>query len=258
MNEFVEKTKEALETLNQHDKKYDENRIAQRGFDIEENDNNKQDCVLIIGLNPAGDEKDAKREKDINLPYLYCLDLDNKNVNIKTHCTYVKYFRPILKFVNNITDNNAKWAWCNYEENDINKICEHNDLKKYKKEILAYYNEVKCRNIAVYIGDMFYYHETKSNEIPLCKNLGNYYEEMLKLHITCLRKHNKNIKFIYINSATVSHKLNNKKDETFSIIDEVPVFYGGMLSGMRCMDSFSVKRLEKEINEKIKGNKKQV
>lgn len=174
MNEFVEKTKEAL---NKDHKKYDENRIAQRGFDIAKNDKNKQDCVLIIGLNPAGDEKDAKREKDINLPYLYCLDLDNKNVNIKTHWTYVKYFRPILKFVNNITDNNAKWAWCNYEENDINKICEHNDLKKYKKEILAYYNEVKCRNIAVYIGDMFYYHETKSNEIPLCKD--NYYKEML-------------------------------------------------------------------------------
>ncbi len=255
MNKFVEKT---INALNQHDKKYDKNRIAQRGFDIEENDDNEQDCVLIIGLNPAGDEKDAKRENDSKLPYLYCLDVNDKKVNVRIKYAYPKYFRPILQFVNNITNNNAKWAWCNYEENDIKKFCEHDDLKENKKEILDYYNNVKYRNTSVYIGDMFYYHETKSNEIPLYKNLDNYYEDMLKLHINCLKEHNKNIKFVYINNATVSHKLNNKKDETFSMIDNVPVFYGSMLSGMRCMDSFSVKRLEKEIEKNMNSNKKQV
>ena len=105
---------------------------------------------------------------------------------------------------------------------------------------------------------MFYYHETNSKNIPRKKkyeliNDGyNYYLKMLKLHIEKLKECNKKIKFVYINNAEVSNLLCGNDSKTNDCIDDVKVFYGGMLSGGRCMDNFSKRRLMSEIKEYLK------
>lgn len=74
---------------------------------------------------------------------------------------------------------------------------------------------------------------------------------MLQLHIKTLKDANKKIKFIYINSAKVSHWLCGDMKKTFDEIDNVKVFYGSMLSGQRSMDVFSRLRLINEIKENL-------
>lgn len=56
INEFIKKTKEAL-AISEHDP-----RLGVRGFEFD-NSTSEKDCVLVIGLNLAGDEEDAKMRK---------------------------------------------------------------------------------------------------------------------------------------------------------------------------------------------------
>lgn len=252
-NKFVVKTKDALDIDTNNEK-----RLAINGFEVY--DDKDEECILIMGLNPAGKDEDATQDKNRaknKLPYLYCLD-NEKEID---GWTYPTYYRPILRFVNNITGSDAKWGWCNVYENMIkDKIHKNTALEKRKDEISAYYNSNKDKNYSIYIGDMFYYHETSSKEIEkLFKGKSSYYRKMLEMHIEYLEQHKKTVKLIYINSAMVSHGLCDNKVNTYddSSFNGIPIFYGGMLSGGRAMDSFSVKRLENEINNKHIFNYKQ-
>ncbi|WP_241525201.1 hypothetical protein [Streptococcus oralis] len=64
-NKFIDKTKVGL------DLDEDDPRLGVRGFEFD-NSTSEKDCVLVIGLNPAGDKEDAKNEEDIRT-YLYSL-----------------------------------------------------------------------------------------------------------------------------------------------------------------------------------------
>ena len=54
-NVFIAKTKAGL-VLDENSE--DLSRIAPRGFEI--TDSKKEDCILVMGLNPAGDSTDAE------------------------------------------------------------------------------------------------------------------------------------------------------------------------------------------------------
>ena len=75
---------------------------------------------------------------------------------------------------------------------------------------------------------------------------------MLHLHLEQLKNMNKEILFVYINNAKVSAWL-SKGDtyKTYDEIDGVKIFYGSMLSGQGCIDSFSKRRLINEILNNI-------
>lgn len=237
---FIEKTKSVL-------KNYESNRIAPRSFEISPNDTKKEQCVLIIGLNPAGDNGDTEREKQ-NRTYFFSTEYD-----IKSDWIYNKYFRPIFTFVNSTVDG-AKWPWCNIAWNTLDKeICSYADIRPYRNELKKHYDEYKDCEHTIYIGDMFYYHETNSKKLPLCNDIDyhTYCQEMLCLHIETLWKHNKNIKYIYINNARVSHWLRSNENATWDTINGIKVFYGSLLSGKRCLDGFSRLRLINEITESL-------
>ena len=77
---------------------------------------------------------------------------------------------------------------------------------------------------------------------------------MLKLHIDFLTGSDKTIKFIYINNSQVSKWLCGDFLKTIDNFENIPVFYGGMISGGK-MDAFSKKRLVNEIRSYLKkGN----
>ena len=236
INEFIKKTKEAL-AISEHDPK-----LGVRGFEFD-NSTSEKDCFLVIGLNPAVYEKDAKNEKDI-MTYLYSL-----KKSIKSKYAYNKYYKPIYELMNDIFDNGAKWHWCNKSWDILSKEIEHSKDKKFLDVIHKEYLNRQNSKVSIYIGDMFYYHETSSKNLPLKEkeSYPQYCKEMLGLHIDALLKAGKNIKFVYINNSQVSQWLCDSDINTYTVFGDrkIPIFFGRMLSGG--IDSFSRLRLVNEI-----------
>ena len=246
INEFIKKTKEAL-AISEHDPK-----LGVRGFEFD-NSTSEKDCVLVIGLNPAGDEEDATNEED-DRTYLYSL-----KESIKSKYVYNKYYKPIYELMNDIFDDDAKWHWCNKSWDILSKEIEHSiehSIEYFKnKKILDVIHEEylnhQNRKVSIYIGDMFYYHQTSSKKLPLKKSISynQYCKEMLDLHIESLIEAGKSIKFVYINNSQVSQWLCDGDIKTFTVFGDrkIPVFFGRMLSGG--IDSFSRLRLVNEIKD---------
>lgn len=270
MNDFVKRTADILGIS------IDNPLLAPRGFDVAEDDTLAEPCVLIMGLNPAGDDGDADRERDLNSTYFYAMDTNSK---FDKKWMYNPYFLPIFRFVNAILVGSAKWPWCNKSwqsieqelrlRNDFPVKEKDNDtsLKTRKsrkeeaiKEIKTYYvnhqHDPKKKFHTIYIGDMFYYHQTDSKKLPLNEKSGGpdyrkYCLEMLMEHIKKLQnEHNKKILFVYINNAKVSHWLCDDNRTWIEVLG-IKVFLGGMLSGQRSMDSFSTNRLIAEIQRNM-------
>ena len=237
-NEFIDKTKVGLD-LDENDP-----RLGVKGFEFD-NSTSEKDCVLVIGLNPAGNDDDANNEKN-NRTYLYSL----KN-SIKSNYVYNKYYKPIYDLMNDIFDNKAKWHWCNKSWDILSKEIEHSEDKDFLDMIHEEYLNHQNSKVSIYIGDMFYYHETNSKKLPPIKEKSyqEYCSEMLELHIKALSEAGKNIKFVYINNSQVSQWLCDSDINTYTVFGdrEIPVFFGRMLSGG--IDSFSRLRLVNEIKD---------
>ena len=97
INEFVEQTLKVLDISE------DNPRLSVRGFEFELPESNKE-CILVIGLNPAGNENTAQYEKEART-YLYSLDTKVKD----TPYVYNNYYKPIYNLINEIYENDAKW-----------------------------------------------------------------------------------------------------------------------------------------------------
>lgn len=241
INEFIMKTKEAL-AISEHD-----SRLGVRGFEFD-NSTSEKDCVLVIGFNLAGNEEDANNEGDIRT-YLYSL-----KESTKSRYVYNKYYKPIYDLMNDIFDNKAKWHWCNKSWDILSKEIEHSKDKNILDVIHEEYLNHQNSKVSIYIGDMFYYHETSSKKLPLKKSISypQYCKEMLGLHIDALLKAGKNIKFVYINNSQVSQWLCDSDINTYTVFGDrkIPIFFGRMLSGG--IDSFSRLRLVNEIKNYLK------
>lgn len=221
----------------------DKARLGTRGFEFDDV-KSENDCVLVMGLNLAGDEKVAKNEKN-KRTFLY--SISNKNIKGSSY-VYNLYYRPIYNLMNEVFDGDVKWHWCNKIWEDLENEIENSDDRAFINEIREEYYNHKTKSVTIYIGDMFYYYETNSKKLPKNKDidLKSYYFKMLKLHIKELKKREKNIKFIYINNAEVSTSMCGNSLKTTDYIDNIPVFYGSIISGGR-MDRFSKQRLVNEI-----------
>lgn len=258
-NIFLEKTVSALDSDNMKN-----SRLGVRGFEIYTSKKSRK-CVLVIGLNPAGGDAEAEAEKEKNRTYLYSI---NANIS-KNHSPYIynPYYKPIYSLINNtlqnkIDENNAKWHWCNKYSKKLEKefrrlikavegLKEAEEVDELKLDIekimKEFSNHQKCE-YSIYIGDMFYYHETKSDKLPLRNDISyeKYCREMLDMHINALKEKELEIEYIYINNAKVSKWLSSNDNATSEIISGIKVFYGSILSGGR-MDVFSRQRLVREI-----------
>lgn len=255
-NPFIQKTVTGLDASSIR-----KDLLAPRGFDIDGINDNEEQCVLVMGLNPAGGKRDAEREMNFNRTYYFSL---NENCQVKSEWLYNKYFRPIYNFVNRClkdlkTDGpSAKWPWCNKPWESIeNEIRSFPDLCP-SGDIESFFQKHQDSPYTIYIGDMFYYHVTNSKDLPLITDKQNisykkYCEDMLALHINELERHKKKVRFVYINNAQVSHWLSGDVPKTFGVVPgtTVKVFYGGMLSGMRSLDAFSLERLIQEVRREI-------
>lgn len=239
--------------------------IAKNGFEHFIKEDEK--CVLIMGLNPAGDEKDVDFEKSENYFHLRYIDNEklvnkikkqevskDKDKSIKRFY-YPNYFKPIYEMVKSVFGNNIKWDYAN-RFNDNFYI---NSLKKKilnedcVKEVIDYLKTEAKKEISICTGELFYYHKTSSNELEkmYTKNVcSEYIFTMLDYHIEDLKS--AELQFVYINNGKASkliyEALENKNDylKSYSIYKGIPIFYGGMLSN-GVTDTFSKNRLVNEI-----------
>lgn len=234
---------------------YADDRLSKCGFAVD--DNISESCVLVLGLNPAGDAEDAKRDSG-EIPYLYYFAEDKQlSKELRTY-QYSLYYKVIYEMVLKVLgdENGIKWSWCNQ---DFGQLCAkiENKISGFKSTqdctlLKSFWNPKRNASTTLYIGDMFYYYETNSKDVlnkfkEHTANEGKYYEDMLKFHIDVLRDHKKHIRFIYINNATVSHGMCGKNIKSYDVKYGIPVFFGSMLSGQRAMDTFSRERLINEI-----------
>lgn len=145
INGFLEQTLKALDISK------DDPQLAVRGFEFELSETNKE-CILVIGINPAGDANTAEFEK-ITRTYLYSL---NTKVEV-TPYVYNKYYKPIYDLINETCENDVKWHWCNKNYEDLEEGLNNSELKEIANDILQEYNEHEDRKYTIFIGDMFYY-----------------------------------------------------------------------------------------------------
>lgn len=247
MNRFqqltIEGLSEGLET------KFDFSKSKSNGFNISDNDTNKEECVLVIGLNPAGDEIDSERESSNQL-YLYSYDRDLKfKSKDKRRYSNNTYFRPIMDLVNSTVDGGAKWVWSKATLSEIESMIKASNLEEDRELILEQYKRDQERKVTVYCGDMFYIHKTDSKVFKFKKSwdAASYCKEMLDLHVQELRKHNKTIKYIYINNGFVSSLLKQNDKPYIQLDDGTYVFLGVMLSSITATKNKSVKLLTLSI-----------
>ena len=158
---------------------------------------------LVFGINPAGDEKDTVFEKQTNYFYLNYID-DFKN---RKYISSV-YFKPIYDLANRIFDDGAKWDWCNLDLEELNHFISTNDFSSEEINAMQkHYTNHKNRPVTIYIGDLFYIHETSQNNTLKwieTSNISNYVKKCLDEHISLIKKAGVEKLIIYVNNAMAS------------------------------------------------------
>lgn len=265
-NEFVKITKSLIKIDDEN-----KNLISNRDFMYNRTD--YKHCVLIMRLNPAGNETDAKFDKYFHLRYIPENKISeikhlNKIKNINKY-SYSKYYKPIYEIVKTVYDTiSIKWDWCNdgfekviNENPDFNRDLEdvklNEALRNYKEKIIEYNNESKNNDVVILLGELFYYHETNSSKLEQLyiqnEDFYNNIKCMFNKHLDSVKG---NIDFVYINNGKASKLLYKSLtgEDDFATTyymykyngKDVPVFFGGMLSN-GVTDIFSKLRLINEI-----------
>lgn len=207
--------------------------------------------ILVLGLNPAGNEQDVDREKDckIFLNYVKYKE-EGKEQELRGKLVNNGYFKPIYNLVNEVYKKNEKdedkanFLWQNSKFDEIKKEIEKIEDEKNIKILEKHFNELK-REYTILIGDLFYYHQTSSKDF--IKKINDKDEDfhknvrdMLDLHIKKVLSKGKTLEFILINNARASEyiieALPEQKDSdtcyryTYNKDNKIPIFFSGMLS----------------------------
>lgn len=211
--------------------------------------------ILVLGLNPAGNKEDVKRENECDIYLKY---VKGDNIELKSKLVYKKYFKPIYDLLSEIYDGNIKFSWCNIDEKTLEKRL--NKYKKYVEKQKAEYKNENTKNLfeicqkvrkekekkdyTILIGELFYYHQTSSKDF--IKKINDKDEDfhknvrdMLDLHIKKVLSKGGTLEFILINNARASEyiieALPEQKDSDtcyrYTYEDnKIPIFFSGMLS----------------------------
>lgn len=221
--------------------------------------------VLILGLNPAGDENTAMDEREKGYFYLYYVPELYKVTRAKlTKWTNGTYYGAIWNFVNRITKDNAKWDWQNYSQTKLENLLRADTINYSAKDIdgiLKFYHDRKDKEYTIYIDDLFNYHEKEQGDFEKLiglrnnDNWHNYIKNVLDSIIYKYENAGVDLEVIYVNNSFASQLICGAINGNYATkIDyqlngkTYHIFLGGMLSGGRAMDVFSRMRLEDEID----------
>lgn len=211
----------------------------------------KKKNILVLGLNPAGNEQDVKREKDckIFLNYVKYKE-EGKEQELRGKLVNNGYFKPIYNLVNEVykkdekDEDEANFSWQNRKFDEIKKEIEKKENENNIKILEKHFNELK-RKYTILIGDLFYYHETSSKNFikkinDTDKGFDKKIKNMLDLHIKKVLAKGKTLEFILINNARASKYIikaltGEEKPITYHVYNykddkQIPIFFSGMLS----------------------------
>lgn len=178
-------------------------------------------AILFLGMNPAGNEADAAREKKTNGLFLYYYEeffgkngLSEHFINRKKYgkrpgynngLVYADYYKPIYEFFEKITGKPIAWEWCNYKPDELFDLIRKTDLDLtaadencLKKCLDKYNNESEYQLI---IRDLVYYHQTNGFEKLLKKVSDDGVREIVADLINAYIKQIPDLKLIYVSFA---------------------------------------------------------
>ena len=226
-------------------------------------------AILFIGMNPAGDKEDAKRDYSTGglfLNYYEEFDLMSKNFTDPKQKSkklmYKTYFNPILRFFVEVTGGNIAWEWCNYDFDELINTIEKvnkNATDKDKKLLKECYDKYNKSEYQIISRDLVYYHQTEgfNKIIKSAKNsdVKRNVKAFFDSYIGMFPKTNQ-LKVIYVSSATTCKYIENALlssgytfDDFGTIayryngVDIPVVFAGRALSGTGVIDNYSKRRL---------------
>lgn len=209
---------------------------------------------LVLGINPAGDEKDTIFEKQDNYFYLNFIEGFKKN-----KYTSPVYFKQVYVLAEKVFDK-VKWDWCNLSSKELEHYLDINDFSLNEKDkIRKHFIGHKDNFVTIYIGDLFYIHETSQNILLKwikTKDISDYVKRCLDEHISLIKNAGVEELIIYVNNAKASEYINNAisdgKPKSKTPYKSCKIFFGSMISGQRAMDVFSKERLIHEIRSNAK------
>ncbi|WP_295152314.1 hypothetical protein [uncultured Ruminococcus sp.] len=197
-------------------------------------------AILFLGLNPAGNEDDAKRDEKTHGLFLnyYKEFIDGyetedgkkhnglskelinhkKTKNSKGYSkgfVYSDYYKPIHDFFTEVTENPIAWEWCNYELEYLYNTIEETKLKLSPNDRDCIEH---CKNhysdngkYQLIIRDLVYYHQTSNfSDILINENTSNIkiknvgiksVKEIVADMINAYIKQIPNLKLIYVSFA---------------------------------------------------------
>lgn len=235
-----------------------------------------KNAILFIGMNPAGGEDDAERDRTTNGFYLYYYDEYGKMSKNFTEpeqtskrLMYKKYYKPILEFFDYVTGGKKEkiaWEWCNYNFEDlcdiirkVNNGVSDDDLKRLER----CYDKYNQSNYQIIIRDLVYYHQTTKFKDLLKSSKDADVKQAVKECIDCyidmFPEHK--LKLIYVSTATSCRYIEQAlegdctSDEFGTIIyRSIPiVFAGRALSGHGVIDNYSKRRLAGTVKAILKN-----
>lgn len=234
----------------------------------------EKDTILFIGMNPAGNQYDVKREKETDGLFLnYYKELDslneswfcNNDSKEKIHAfIYKPYFKPILEFFKEVTGKDKiAWEWCNRDFNDLIKTMKKvRNIDTAEEKILnECYEKYKYSEYQIVMRDLVYYHQTSNfNKILKPKNdkiVKETIKKSLEEHIKSVSK--SKLKLIYVSSATSCNYIEEalksygcSMDERYGAMyfNNIPlIFAGRALNGAGVIDKYSKNRLIFAVKE---------
>lgn len=233
-----------------------------------------KNAILFIGMNPAGDIDDAKRDGQTGGMYLcYYEEYDEMSKHFtKPKQTLKKlmhkpYYKPILDFFVDVTEEKKiAWEWCNYNFEDLCKTIKkvNEDVTVNDLEVLEKcYNNYNQSNYQIIIRDLVYYHQTTKFEDLLKPKEDAVVKQAVKECIDCyidmFSEHK--LKLIYVSTATSCRYIEQAlegdctSDEFGTIIyRSIPiVFAGRALSGRGVIDNYSKRRLAGTVKAILKN-----
>ncbi|PKL01066.1 MAG: hypothetical protein CVV56_02095 [Tenericutes bacterium HGW-Tenericutes-1] len=207
--------------------------------------------ILLMGLNPAGDEE--HKDCDPFIDYIPIFEEDFKlSQNAIKDMTYNKYFKPNYELFESI---NAKMYWLNDFEN-IMKVREKLDSNDRHTFDTIVENEKSKNGPMLIFSDLFHVRNKNAknvkNDLELIKD-----NNQLIAQISCIIENQISYykpNMIVVTNAYASEIIQKYyfRNEAFvdaMVHNEIVYIFSGMISGQRALDRFSRIRLEKAIKE---------
>lgn len=209
-------------------------------------DNRDQKVILILGINPAGNQQDHPGFLQ-HVPDQELLQYYSSHGSHEKSLFYRRYFEENYKLVEDLK---PKMWWSSYEEKtkEVEVYCSKifNDESKKQTLLKKMQEEANKKGPYLAFGDLFYVHETNSETI---KKIVSQKDDLINKSINLILNYYRPNMVIITNSFVSNKfiaKFKQNKDITSFIENNIVFVLSGFVSSGR-LDTFNKLRHTNEI-----------